>query len=163
MPIVGICSRVGHGFSNSVRNRLEVLLQMLQHLGAQTASRNQFLRCLVVACLLSHSSQAMHMLRRQSYVAHDRHPCRRDPSNRICDGASTFQLYSRRPAFLEEFGSIPHRLVRRDLISQKRHIGDNQSPLSTSCYSLRMVNDGIQCYRNGRVQSQDHMTKGVAD
>ena len=45
---------------------------------------------------------------------------------------------------------------------KKRHVCYNQRPVRASGNRRRVVNDGIQSYRNGRVQAQDHVTQGVA-
>jgi hypothetical protein len=57
---------------------------------------------------------------------------------------------------------IPHSLFRRDLISQKRHIGHNESAARASCHSQRVVNHRTQSYGNGRVQAQNHVPKLVS-
>src|SRR6266446_3619002 len=55
--------------------------------------RDQFLRCLVISGLLPHSSQLMHVLRRQPEMSHNRETSRRESSNGLRYGASALQLH----------------------------------------------------------------------
>ena len=74
----------------------------------------------------------------------------------------TFQLYSGGAAFLKEPGRVPHRLFRRKLVRQKRHVGHHQGSTSALRYRARMVNYSIQGYRDGGIETQDHIPEGVA-
>src|SRR5262245_26842373 len=87
-----------HGFGNGIRNRFK---NQRKSSGLLKRKRieNQFLRCLVSARLLAHSSKLMHMLRCQTNVSHNRQTSRRELSNRFRDGASTFKLHSGSAAF----------------------------------------------------------------
>ena len=102
------------------------------------------------------------MLRRQPDVPHDREAGRREPANRICHGASAFQLHGGGAAFLEEPRRIPQGLFRRDLIRQKRHVRHDESAAGAARHAARVVNHGIESDRDRRVQSQDHLPQGVA-
>jgi len=78
------------------------------------------------AGLLAHSAKAMHVLRSEPEVTHDRQASRGEFSNGIGDSAATFQLHCRGAAFLEEPCRIARGLLGRNLIGEKRHIGHYQ-------------------------------------
>jgi len=104
----------------------------------------------------------MHVLGRQANVSHDRQTRRREPLNRLSNAASTFQLYGGSAAFLKNSRRIPHGLLCRHLIRKERHVGNDECAVGATRDSLRMVNDCIESYGNRRVQSQNHMPKGIA-
>jgi hypothetical protein len=88
-----------HGLRNGIRDRLD---DDGKRSGVFERERvaDQFLRRFFLACLLPRPAKAMDVLRRQPDVPHDREAGRREPANRICHGASTFQLHGGGTAFL---------------------------------------------------------------
>jgi hypothetical protein len=120
------------------------------------------LRSFFVARLLPHSAEAMDVLRGQPDVPHDREAGRCEPTNRLRDGASTFDLHRGGAAFLEEACRVAHGLLGRNLICQKRHVSHDQRATGGARHGARVVKNRIQGYGDRCVQSQDHVPEGVA-
>src|SRR5881227_4463254 len=72
------------------------------------------------AGLLAHSAKAMHVLRSEPKVSHDRQASRRELLNGIGDSAATFQLHRRGAAFLEEPCRIARGLLGRNQVSPEQ-------------------------------------------
>jgi len=104
-----------YGLGDGIWNRLEYDRKCSRVLEGECVE-HQFLGCVLLACLLPHSSEAMHMLWRQPDVSHDGEASRREPFHRVREGAPTFDLNGRSAAFLKKSRCIPHRLFDRDLI-----------------------------------------------
>src|SRR6266704_2963308 len=92
------------------------------------------------AGLLAHSAKAMHVLRSEPKVSHDRQASRGELSNGIGDSAATFQLHCRGAAFLEEPCRIARGLLWRNLIREKWHIGHHQRAVGRCGYRARVMN-----------------------
>src|SRR6266571_7567785 len=150
-----------YGFGNRIWNRL-------QHDGKCSGIfkceriENQFLRRFFIARLSPQSSKAMHVLRSQPDVSHDEKTRRREPANRVRHGASAFQLHRSRAAFLEESRRVARRLLCRNLISQKRHVGHDQGATRGSRHRARVMNDFIQSHLDRGVQSENHIAERIA-
>ena len=115
------------------------------------------------AGLLAHSAKAMHVLRSEPEVTHDRQASRGELSNGIGDSAATLQLHRHGAAFLEEPCCIARGLLGRNLIREKRHIGHHQRAVCTSGDRARVMNHYVQSDWDRCVQSHDHISEGITD
>src|SRR6266568_3640578 len=125
--------------------------------------RDQFLRCLVISGLLPHSSQMMHILRRQPEMSHNRETGLSKPPNGLRNGASALQLHGSSAPFLEEPCRVLHGLLGRNLVGQKGHVCHHQRAIGPSRNRTRMMDHRLEGYRNCRIQSQNDIPERISD
>src|SRR5437870_13154824 len=72
-------------------------------------------------------------------------------------------LYSSRPALLDQPAGIAHRLLEAELEREKRHIGHNQGALDATAHGGRVMDHHVQRYGKRIVKAENHHADRIAD
>ena len=141
----------------------------LQHdrIGASLLQRVRVLdetaRVLFGASLLAEPAGRVHRLRIQPEMPHHRDPNLDQARNRFRDVPSAFDLDRVSSALLNQSARIADRFFGRNLVGQKRHVGDDERAVGAPADGLGVVNHLFQSDGERVAVAQQHHPQGIAD
>ena len=108
------------------------------------------------------AAQLVYRLRRQAQVPHHRNAGRHQARGRGHGALAAFQLHPVRAAFLHQPAGIAQRLLLRNVVREKRHVGNHQRPARTARHGLGMAHHVVHRDRQGVVVAQHRIAQAVA-
>ena len=102
-------------------------------------------------------------LRREADVPHDRDVHRRDRRDRLGDVDAALELDRLGAPLLHHAPRVAQRILGRNLVGEKRQIGDDQRPRARPRHHLQVINDLVDRHGQRRVEALHHHAERVAD
>ena len=104
----------------------------------------------------------VHRLRLQPDVRHHRYAAFGQASNGVGDDLAAFELDRLRTALLQQPRCVAQRVGGVRLVSHERHVGDDQRSAGATNDRLGVVDNVVQCHRNGGIQTENDFAQRVA-
>ena len=121
------------------------------------------LRLARIASALPIAALLIDRLRQHPEMPHHRNADIDEPPHDLDDRLPAFDFHRGRARVFQQASRVAHRFGRRDLIGQKRHVGDDERLLRAAHDRGGVMNHHVERHRQGRVVSEHRRRDRIAD